>query len=52
MIASAQPHLRRTAERPPQTCSGRGVASRKNASPGVVADVIKKLACLPEGWLQ
>lgn len=21
-------------------------------SPGVVADIIKKLACLPKGWLQ
>lgn len=23
-----------------------------NVSPGVVRDIIKRLACLPEGWLQ
>lgn len=29
------------------------VASRaSNVSAGVVGDLIKKLACLPEGWLQ
>lgn len=24
----------------------------RTVSPGVVADLIQKLACLPEGWLQ
>lgn len=24
----------------------------REVSPGVVADLIRKLACLPEGWLQ
>lgn len=28
------------------------VPNHKIVSPGVVGDVIKKLACLPEGWLQ
>ncbi len=28
------------------------VTMSRAVSPGVVADVIKKLSCLPEGWLQ
>jgi hypothetical protein len=28
------------------------VTTARNASPGVVADTIRKLACLPKGWLQ
>jgi hypothetical protein len=28
------------------------VLTRGKLSPGVVADTIKKLACLPKGWLQ
>jgi hypothetical protein len=35
--------------------SGRNVAvivQSRIVSPGVVRDTIKKLACLPEGWLQ
>ncbi len=28
------------------------VTQARVVSPGVVADVIAKLACLPEGWLQ
>jgi hypothetical protein len=28
------------------------VTQARIVSPGVVADAIKKLACLPEGWLQ
>jgi predicted RNA binding protein YcfA (HicA-like mRNA interferase family) len=28
------------------------VTQARTVSPGVVADTIKKLACLPEGWLQ
>lgn len=28
------------------------VTQSRTVSPGVVADTIKKLACLPNGWLQ
>ncbi|TAM91711.1 MAG: type II toxin-antitoxin system HicA family toxin [Jatrophihabitans sp.] len=28
------------------------VDTARTISPGVVRDIIKKLACLPEGWLQ
>ena len=28
------------------------VPNHPQVSPGVVADIIMKLACLPEGWLQ
>jgi hypothetical protein len=28
------------------------VATARVVSPGVVGDLIKKLACLPKGWLQ
>jgi hypothetical protein len=28
------------------------VTQARNVSPGVVGDVISKLACLPKGWLQ
>lgn len=28
------------------------VTQAREVSPGVVADLIKKLGCLPEGWLQ
>ena len=28
------------------------VVTARTVSPGVVGDVIRKLACLPKGWLQ
>ena len=28
------------------------VTTARQVSPGVVSDLIKKLACLPKGWLQ
>lgn len=28
------------------------ITTSREVSPGVVSDLIRKLACLPEGWLQ